>query len=69
MIFFLPKDPFDLREARRLLGEIAALPGDARVRIDLTRVRDVHPTALAGLASALGPGRPSTWRSRADDVR
>jgi hypothetical protein len=53
MIVFLPRDPFDLREARRLVAQIEALPPDTRVRIDVTRVRELHPTALAGLACAL----------------
>ena len=48
-----PADPLDLDEARRLVGEIEALPAAVRVHVDVSALREVHPTGLAFLAYAL----------------
>ncbi|HEU4943250.1 MAG TPA: hypothetical protein VFT18_08275 [Gaiellaceae bacterium] len=48
-----PRDPLDLDEARRLVAEIEALPEDVRVQVDVSSLREVHPTGLAFLAYAL----------------
>ena len=49
-----PRDPLDLDEARRLVAEIEALPADARVHLDVSALREVHPTGLALLGYTLG---------------
>jgi hypothetical protein len=49
-----PADPLDLAEARRLVAAIAALPPAARVHLDVSALREVHPTGLALLGHALG---------------
>ncbi len=45
--------PLDVDEARRLVDIVEALPTGDRVRIDVSSVREVHPTGLALLAFAL----------------
>ncbi len=49
-----PEDPLDLDEARRLVAEIEALPPGVRVHVDVSALREVHPTGLAFLGYALG---------------
>lgn len=51
-----PEDPLDVDEARRLVAEVDALPAGIRVHLDLSSVREVHPTGLAFLAYALDRG-------------
>ena len=51
-----PEDPLDLDEARRLVDAIESLPPSLRVHVDLSTVREVHPTGLAALACALDRG-------------
>lgn len=48
-----PRDPLDLAEGRRLVAALDALPPDVRVHVDVSSVREVHPTGLAVLAYAL----------------
>jgi ABC-type transporter Mla MlaB component len=48
-----PEGSLDLDEARRLVGTLEALPPGVRVHVDVSTVRDVHPTGLAFLAYAL----------------
>jgi len=49
-----PSDPLDLDEARRLVAAIEALPAGTRVHVDVSALREVHPTGLALLGHALG---------------
>lgn len=51
-----PTDPLDLDEARSLVAALEALPSGVRVHVDLSAVREVHPTGLAFLAYALDRG-------------
>jgi hypothetical protein len=49
-----PEDPLDLQEAQRLAAALESLPPGVCVRVDLSAVRDVHPTGLAALARVVG---------------
>jgi hypothetical protein len=51
-----PEDPLDLREAQRLAEALESLPPGVCVRVDLSAVREVHPTGLAALARVVGDG-------------
>ena len=53
MLVIRPRNPLDAEEARRLVETLDALPASARVRVDLSAVREVHATGLAALALAL----------------
>ncbi len=48
---------FDIDSVQAIRSRIEALPGDAEVYVDLSRVREFHDRAVAMLADVIGAAR------------